>query len=71
MWLSISRIFSTLSLSSNGDWVRFSTARTTPPFVQIPTVVEPSCEGGGAAGQLGEWEPQRTLGLRPKWICLP
>jgi hypothetical protein len=45
---SISRIFSTLSLSSKGDCVRFSTASTTPPFVQIPTVVDPSCEGGGA-----------------------
>lgn len=43
MWLSISMIFSTESDSSRGDWVRFSTARTTPSDVWMPTVVEPSC----------------------------
>ena len=44
MWRSISMIFSTESDSSKGDWVRFSTARTTPCEVWMPTVVEPSCE---------------------------
>lgn len=43
MWRSISMIFSTESDSSKGDWVRFSTARTTPCEVWMPTVVEPSC----------------------------
>ncbi len=57
---SISRIFSTLSLSRRGDWVLFSTARTTPPFVQIPTVVEPSCEG-----QVGAQSQPRARGDVP------
>ena len=35
-------IFSMDDDSSNGDWTRFSTARTTPSGVQMPTVVEPS-----------------------------
>ena len=39
---SISMIFSIESESSRGDCVRFSTARTTPCEVWIPTVVEPS-----------------------------
>lgn len=40
---SISMIFSTLSESRSTDCVRFSTARTTPVAVWIPTVVDPSC----------------------------
>lgn len=52
---SISMIFSTESDSSKGDWVRFSTARTTPSEVWIPTVVEPSCvlRAWGNGGRLG------------------
>lgn len=41
-------------LTSNGDVIRFSTARTTPSFVQTPMAVEPSCaeiqEGGRLQG---------------------
>lgn len=39
---SISAIFSTLSGSSSGDEMRFSTASTTPSSVRMPTTVEPS-----------------------------
>jgi radical SAM superfamily enzyme YgiQ (UPF0313 family) len=39
---SISMIFSIESESMRSDWVRFSTARTTPSEVWIPTVVDPS-----------------------------
>lgn len=33
-----------VELTSRGDVMRFSTARTTPSLVQIPIAVEPSCE---------------------------
>jgi len=42
-WESISIIFSMELDSRRGDWTRFSTARTTPWGVRMPTVVEPSC----------------------------
>jgi len=35
-------IFSIEEASRRGDWTRFSTPRTTPSGVLIPTVVEPS-----------------------------
>lgn len=41
-WVSISIIFSIEDDSRRGDWTRFSTARTTPSGVRMPTVVEPS-----------------------------
>ena len=41
---SISMIFSMDEDSSKGDGTRFSTARTTPSGVVMPTVVDPSCE---------------------------
>ena len=37
-------IFSIDDASRRGDWTRFSTPRTTPSGVLIPTVVEPSCD---------------------------
>ena len=37
-------IFSMEEVSISGDGTRFSTARTTPSGVVIPTVVDPSCE---------------------------
>lgn len=40
---SISMIFSIELDSSRGDWTRFSTPRTTPSLVWMPTVVDPSC----------------------------
>lgn len=42
MWRSISMIFSMDELSSSGDCTRFSTPRTVPWGVVMPTVVEPS-----------------------------
>lgn len=36
---------STGSLTSRGDVMRFSTASTTPSFVNTPIAVEPSCKG--------------------------
>lgn len=45
MWLSISTIFSVAVGSINDDVIRFSTAKTTPWLVQIPTAVDPSYDG--------------------------
>lgn len=66
MWRSISMIFSTESDSSKGDWVRFSTARTTPSDVWMPTVVEPSCVRRAGVNLRRTWgwlegEAERTL----------
>lgn len=54
-WLSISMIFSIEDDSSKGEGTRFSTARTVPCGVVIPTVVEPSCWFGLVFGQIAVW----------------
>ena len=57
MWLSISSIFSMLLASMRVDVTLFSTARTTPFAVLIPTAVEPSWKGGeGGEGDGGRRE---------------
>ena len=43
MCASISKIFSMLDGSISTDVTLFSTAKTTPSDVQIPTAVDPSC----------------------------
>ena len=50
--VSISMIFSIELLSSSGDWTRFSTPRTTPSLVEMPTVVEPSLIASSAYSTL-------------------
>ena len=49
-------IFSTEVGSSNGEEMRFSTARMTPCLVQMPTAVEPvRWVGGWVGGWVGVW----------------
>jgi hypothetical protein len=50
---SISMIFSMDEDSRSGDGTRFSTARTVPCGVVMPTVVEPSCGRGPGRGVRG------------------
>ena len=58
---SISAIFSTLAGSSNGDVSRFSTARTHPSLVWIPTAVEPNLIASMA---YSTWNERNTMDSR-------
>ena len=52
-------IFSIDEDTRRGDWTRFSTARTTPSFVQTPTVVDPSYKPDLANGE--HWSTKNNL----------